>query len=135
MSATNRAEAARSLQLFAHQHPPALFDLARHAALPVALDPGLVHLLRINFFLDRPDEAPLPPTAEADLLLANLCHEVGDGLYEIDPAVRDLLLEGLSEDRLREVATLLWQYTTRRAPWIDRPMLERTPAVDRAGRP
>jgi small GTP-binding protein len=133
MSTIGRAEADSRIRAFAHQHPPALLDLARHAALPVALDPGLVHLLRTNFFLDCPGGPSLPSTAEADLLLSNLCHEVGDGLYEIEPAIRDLLLEGLGEDRLREIATLLWQYTARRAPWIDRPMLERAQQLTALG--
>src|SRR5262249_35684570 len=126
------SEAARRVSLFARQHPPAVLELARLAALPVALDPALVHLLRINFFLDQPGVS-LPATAEADLLLSNLCHEVGDGLFEVNPSVRDLLLTELTPERLREVATLLWQYTTRRSPWIDNPMLERAQQLTALG--
>jgi hypothetical protein len=109
-------------------------DLAAHAALPVVLNPDLLHLLRINFFLDTP--RPLPYAVEARLLLSPLCRDLGDGLYEMLSTVRDRLLERLDarfgpqnghagRDRVREVATLLWQYTERSAPWAARPALER----------
>jgi hypothetical protein len=31
-------------------------QLAYHAAMPVALNPELLHFLRINFFLDPPEQ-------------------------------------------------------------------------------
>jgi nucleoside phosphorylase len=128
MNPPARTDGARRVRAFADRFPGAL-DLARHAALPVVLDPDLVHFLRTNFFLDAGEA--LPYTAEADLLFSPLCREVGEGLYEMDPEVRDVLLAGLVADprygrrRLREVATLLWQYSQRSAPWADRPALER----------
>src|SRR5579859_1549876 len=67
--------------------------LAYHAALPVVIDVGLLNLLRVNFFLDPPDV--LPFTAEADLLLSPLFREIGNGLYGIEPEVRNVLLIGL----------------------------------------
>ena len=109
--------------------------LAYHAALPVALTPELLHLIRINFFLDPKDESannwhPLPYWIEFDFLLSPLCQQVDEGLYEIEPAVRDLLLEKLvatyrDSERVREIATLLWQYIVNYAPWEDRIELER----------
>src|SRR5947209_7532578 len=103
------------------------FHLAYHAALPVALNADLLHLLRINFFLDPPES--LTYTAEADLLFAPFCHEIGEGLYEIDAETRDLLLQGLAEEygqeRIREVATLLWQYNEAYSPWASRTGLQR----------
>jgi small GTP-binding protein len=118
--------AQKRVSSFAQRYPGAL-DLACHAALPVVLDAEFVHLLRTNFFLDLRE--PLDFTAEVDFLLSPLCHEIGGGLYEIDPDVRDVLLSRLIDrhgtGRLREVATLLWQYTDRRSPWPDRPILER----------
>ena len=119
--------ALRYVTSFEHKYGRQLLNLAFHAALPVVINADLVHLLRINFFLDPPD--PLPFTAEADLLLSSLCYDIGDGLYEIAPKVRNILLQMLvkeySLERIREIATLLWQYNERYAPWGDRPELER----------
>jgi hypothetical protein len=101
--------------------------LAYHAALPVALNAELLHLLRINFFLDPPE--PLPPTVEFEFLLSPLCREIDEGLYEIEPDIRDRLLAGLSQtygaERTRDIATLLWQYVDHHSPWRDRVELER----------
>ncbi|GAA1371500.1 FxsC protein [Catellatospora chokoriensis] len=102
-----------------------VMDLACHAAVAVALDAGFVHLLRINFFLDTP--VPLTYECEADLLLSPLVNELGDGLYEIDPQARRLLLHGLLAQhgtrRLREVALLLERYTLTHPTWRHLPEL------------
>jgi formylglycine-generating enzyme required for sulfatase activity len=104
-----------------------LLKLATHAALPVVLNADVVHLLRINYFLDPPNT--LPYAAEAQLLLSPLCTEIGDGFYVIDPDVRDVLLHRLLQDarfggaRLRDVARLLWEYSGTGAPWQERPGL------------
>lgn len=97
-------------------------DLAAHAALAVAFDPGLLHLLRINFFFER---ERVPHWVEARLLLSTLCRDAeGNGLYMMDAPVRELLLMRLvahhGPDRLRAVATLLWQYAERRTAWFER---------------
>ncbi len=106
---------------------PDLVELAAHASVAVALSPELVHLLRINFFLDPPARL-LPYPTEWRLLLSPLCREIGDGLYEIEPDLRNGLLQrlvaGHGRQRLRDVATLLWQYCER-SPWPDYPELER----------
>jgi len=96
--------------------------LASHAALAAAFDPGLLHLIRINFFFDR---QRVPHWVEARVLLSELCRDVeGNGLYEMDAAVRDMLLGRLNAnyppERVRGLATLLWQYAERRATWADR---------------
>lgn len=107
--------------------PEPLVALGAHAAVPVALDPAYVHLLRTNFFLDPPGPI-LEYSDESRLLLSPLCREIGDGLYEIPPDVRTALLRHLHQNfgpqRIREVATLLWQYCER-GPWTGRPELER----------
>ncbi|MFG1606906.1 FtsK/SpoIIIE domain-containing protein [Actinoplanes sp. NPDC049265] len=99
--------------------PPGAVELACHAAVPVALDPGFLHLLRINFFQDPPEV--LPHDAEAALLTSPLFQELGDGLYEVEPALRDRLLSALvaayGPGRLTKVAVLLEQYTNRADPW------------------
>ena len=121
----NHQDAERRLRIFEHGHETALVQLASHAALPVVLNPDFVHLLRVNYFLDPP--STLPYTAEADLLLSQLCTEVDQDLYVIDPVLRDVLLQHLIEEygtgRLRDVARLLWEYGQRSTPWLDRPGL------------
>ncbi|WP_077000518.1 LON peptidase substrate-binding domain-containing protein [Variovorax sp. KK3] len=97
-------------------------DLAAHAALAVALDPGLLHLIRINFFFDG---ERLPHWVESLLLLSPLCSEAeAQGLCVMDAAVRELLLARLmarhGQERLRAVAALLWQHAERRSSWFDR---------------
>lgn len=121
----NPEDAERRLGIFERGHGSPLVQLASHAALPVVLNPDFVHLLRVNFFLDPP--VTLPYAAEAELLLSPLCTEVDQGLYVIDPDLRDLLLQHLIEEygssRLRDVARLLWEYGQRSTPWLDRPGL------------
>lgn len=133
--ATERETVARQLADFvrrqARRHDKrrgmAALGLACHAALPVALDPGLLHLLRLNFFSDS--EAALPYEVEADLLLSPLCSTAGDGFYVFPRTVREALLERLvaeyGQERAREVAVLLWQYSRRQRPWQRQPRLER----------
>ena len=119
--------AQRRIKEFERKFGRNTLHLAYHAALPVALNSELLHLLRINFFLDPPHS--LPYMAEIDLLLSTLCQEIGEDLYEIDSPVRDELLIGLvieyGHKRLREVAVLLWEYIERRASWADDIRLER----------
>jgi len=109
------------------EYGEAALHLAYHAALPVALNAELLHLLRINFFLDPPEI--LPYTVEFEFLLSSLCREIDEGLYEIEPDIRDVLLAGLSQtypaQRTRDIATLLWQYVDHHSPWSDRMELER----------
>ena len=98
-----------------------------HAALPVALNPEFLHLLRINFFVDI--ERPLPYEVEFEFLLSSLCRQIDEGLYEIDQDVRLFLLEGLArefgQERMREVAMLLWEYMEQQEPWSESLGLER----------
>lgn len=109
------------------EYGEAALHLAYHAALPVALNAELLHLFRINFFLDPPEV--LPYTVEFEFLLSPLCREIDEGLYEIEPEIRDVLLAGLTQtygtERTRDIATLLWQYVERQDTWSDRVELER----------
>jgi hypothetical protein len=119
--------AEKRISDFERKYGEVALQLAYHAALPVALNTDLLHLLRINFFIDPPKS--LPYTAEFELLLSPLCREIDEGLYEIEPEIRDILLRGLYSidlgQRVKDVATLLWQYIDRDAVWIDRVELER----------
>lgn len=99
-----------------------------YAAIPVALNSELLHLIRINFFLDPPNN--LPYIVESDLLLSTLCENLGDSLYEINSEIRDYLLKELSSNQskkqeINEVATLLWQYTQRSKAWLNNMELDR----------
>ena len=123
-----QASAQRRINDFKRAYGERALHLAYHAALPVELDADLLHLLRINFFLDPPE--PLPFTAESDLLLSPLCQEIAEGLYEIEAETRNILLQGFAltyqqTNRLQEVTTLLWRYVDEVAPWADRVELER----------
>ncbi len=96
-------------------------DLAWHAALPVVCDAELLHLLRINFFVDG--EA-LPYWVEGRMLLSPLWQDLGEGLYTMEPVLRRLMLQRLvahrGARRTAEVATLLWQAAERRGGWADK---------------
>ena len=108
-----------------------------YAAVPVAVDAGLLHLLRISFFLDPP--IVLPVDAEAALLQSPLFREVGEDLYEIDPMLRDALLAALvaafGPERPARVAVLLEQYTDQHPTWHTQPELERKWFVANVGPP
>ena len=89
---------------------PDLSVLTLHAALPALLTPDLAYLIRVNF---APDAADTPPVAHADLLLSPVCRPVNEGMYEMYPGVRALLLPTLGTrfpTAERAVATLLALY-------------------------
>ncbi len=83
--------------------------LAYHGALPLVLTPELLNFLRVRFL-----QGQVPWVAEVDLLLSDLCNQVGYELYAMDTAVRAYLLEQmkqeLGEERMQEVARLLISY-------------------------
>ena len=58
--------------------------IACHAALPLVLTPELLSFLRTKFLLKQ-----VPWIAEADLLLSDLCNEIGRDLYAIELPMRD----------------------------------------------
>lgn len=83
--------------------------LACHAAFPLIVTPELVNLIRINFLADQ----AIDWVAEADFLLA-FCHPIdtNQGLYQIDPGLRQVMLADLQEShygikRLYELADFL----------------------------
>lgn len=84
---------------FQAEYGDAHLDLACHAAFPLALTPDLLYTIWVNFDRDM-QGGPLniPWIAVADLLLSDLCREVGFELYEMLPAVRAALLQRLEED-------------------------------------
>jgi len=112
-------EAIDRVESFRRRFSDGHFDLACHAAFPLALTPDLLYRLR-----DYPFEPRLcvPWRAVADLLLSDLCDEVRDELYEIDRWVRWVLLDRLTRDlrygergekRLRQLSQFLLTYLQR----------------------
>lgn len=133
MKSPEEISAQRLIALFHKKYGTKMLSLAYHAALPVVITPELLHLIRINFFFE-PDVA-LPYIAEIDVLFSDLCHEVDKkyGLYEFDQTIREILLKGLQDKygtgRIREVAALLYQYSEKNSPWIERVELERAQQI------
>ena len=106
-------DARQRVEQFVSRFGPGYRRLVRHAALPLVLTPELLHYLR-NAFL----RGQVPWVAEADLLLSDLCKEVGYEQYVMHPAVRARLITELraepgGQERVKEVARLLLQYLRR----------------------
>ena len=100
---------------FLQQFDLAHFDLACHAAFPLVITPDLLYQIWLRFV------PKAPWTAVARVLLSRLCREVGYELYEMDIAVRNLLLTELKNNeefnqdkpRLEELADFLASYVTK----------------------
>ena len=113
---TQEQETERAKQMverFVRRFQPSYRLLAYHAALPLVLTPELLNFLRVQFL-----QGEVPWVAEVDLLLSDLCSQVGYELYAMDTAVRGYLLEkmqcssssNLGKKRMQEVASLLISY-------------------------
>ncbi|OCQ97670.1 hypothetical protein BCD64_06110 [Nostoc sp. MBR 210] len=109
--------ASRRIESFSQRFGEAHLYLAYHAAFPLALTPDLLYRLWSNFQHDIHGEfLNIPWLAVADLLLSSLCDEVGYELYEMDKAVRNLLLRELQnnscfgEQRISELSDFLLTY-------------------------
>ncbi len=87
------------IQSFRDKFGDAHLYFAYHAAFPIALMPDLLYCLWANFQQDiRNENLKIPWIAVADLLLSPLCHEVGRELYELEPEMRNVLLEKLNSN-------------------------------------
>ncbi|WP_238009461.1 AAA family ATPase [Dactylosporangium sp. AC04546] len=115
--------------------PPGALELACHAAVPVAVDPTFLNLLRINFFVDPPHD--LPWTVEAALLTSPLFRELGGDLYEIDADLRRHLLVSLrgrfGDGRATQVALLLERYCDQPDVWSSHPDLAQAQRLTAVG--
>jgi len=92
-------------------------ELAYLAAFPLALTPDLLYYLRANFQFDcEGNSYEIPWIGIPDLLLSNLCQPRGYCLYEMDSAVRHLLLKHLKlnprfgNERLNQLSDALLFY-------------------------
>lgn len=103
--------AQQIVRFFVKRFDPSYQLLACHAAFPLVLTPELVNYLRTEFLLDRVDWV-----AESDLLLSDLCREIGYETYAMDHEVRAYLIEEmrsditLGEKRMRDVAQKVYEY-------------------------
>ncbi|MBC6478461.1 MAG: hypothetical protein GDA56_12450 [Hormoscilla sp. GM7CHS1pb] len=109
--------AHRRIESFAKRFGEAPLHLCYHGAFPLALTPNLLYCLWANFKRDIHGQVlEIPWVAVADLLLSPLCDEVGEELYEMDGAVRNLLLARLKENsrfgekRINELSEFLLAY-------------------------
>lgn len=104
--------AKQTVERFVRRFDPSYLLLAYHAALPLVLTPELVNYLRNEFLRDK----NVPWVAEVDLLLSDLCSQVGYELYAMDTHVRAYLLEQMQQDdafgerRMQQVAQVLIRY-------------------------
>lgn len=100
--------------------------LACHAAFPLILTPELVNLIHFNFLEDR----QIPYIAQADFLLSPLCREIEDGVFEVEPGVREVLLVMLEKlfdhDRPFELAYFLDDFLKRCPDRNQRSMFRQT---------
>lgn len=83
--------ALEALKTFARRCGEASLRLLLHAAVPQSLRPELLTLIRLNFVPEANDA----PAAEADVLLAPFCQELGGGYYRFDPEVRRQAIQHL----------------------------------------
>jgi hypothetical protein len=94
--------------------------LACHAALPLILTPELLNLIHINFL----DEEQIPWIAEADFLLSPLCRPIDEGLFEVEPSTREVLLVELENqfgfERPFELAKFLQFYLNHKSGYKQR---------------
>jgi nucleoside phosphorylase len=108
---TEREQARQRIDSFFQRfdQPETYRLLARHAALPLSLTLELLNYINNQFLRGQ-----VPWVAEVDLLLSNLCVQVGYEQFAMDPAVRELLLDELKQDpgpeRMRAIARLVLQY-------------------------
>ncbi len=97
---------------FAQEFGEAHLNLACHAAFPLSLTPDLLYQIWANFV----PEAPW--TGVARVLLSRLCKEVGSEMYEMDNAVRNLLLRELKvqfgQERFDSLGEFLLEYVSQR---------------------
>jgi formylglycine-generating enzyme required for sulfatase activity len=109
-----REQAKQIVDRFVRRFDESYRTLAYHAALPLVLTPELVNYLRNEFLRNE----QVPWVAEVDLLLSDLCSQVGYELYAMNTHVRAYLLEQMKNDtrfgkkRMQEVAKVLFSYVS-----------------------
>jgi formylglycine-generating enzyme required for sulfatase activity/CheY-like chemotaxis protein len=104
-----KERAKQMVERFVRRFQPSYKLLAYYAALPLVLTPELLNFLRVQFL-----QGQVPWVGEVDLLLSDLCKQVGYELYAMDAGVRAYLLgemkRELGEEQMQQVARLLISY-------------------------
>ncbi|MGB7442086.1 MAG: formylglycine-generating enzyme family protein [Coleofasciculaceae cyanobacterium] len=105
--------AKQAVERFVRRFDQSYRLLVYHAALPLVLTPELVNYLRNEFLRGE----NVPWVAEVDLLLSDLCSQVGYELYAMDTHVRAYLLDEIKDQpfwqrRMQEVAQVLISYVS-----------------------
>ncbi len=133
VSALNNEIEAGMLRRYYRRFGHEAMLLAAHAALLPALTPDLVYKLWFNFRENKADDPQQPLSMSvSDLLLSPLCREVGRGLFEMLPAVREALLDVLRAHPqygaayLQKLAQFAYFY------WRDNPAPMPSPAYSEA---
>ena len=109
---------ASRLERYLKRHPgEGYLWLACHAAFFVALTPGLLYRLWVNFRYDEQGKPlDMPLDAVSSLLNSPLCRELGQGVYEVQESLRAPLLNHLRQEvrfgspRLYRLARFLLAY-------------------------
>jgi hypothetical protein len=124
-AAPRSSTALRRVEAYRKRFGAGHIYLACYATVPLALTPDLLYRLWANFQRDPQGEGlEIPWIAVSDLLLSNLCEEVGEELYEMEDGVREVLLKelrSLGEARLKEVAEFVLAYVE---PQLNNPDLD-----------
>jgi hypothetical protein len=102
----DRQIAAQTITNFRDRFGVSHYRLAQYASLPLLLTPELVGFLRSRFL-----RGEVPWIAEADLLLSDLCRQVGYERFVMESGVKAQLLSSLEPEVKQEVALLLLHYT------------------------
>ncbi len=113
MQRLNQKFASARIVNFAKKYGEAHLNLACHAAFPIVLTPDLLFHLWANFM------PTAPWVAVADILLSNLCTEVGCELYEMNLEIRNILLKDFAENkmfgqkRINSLADFMLEYVSK----------------------
>lgn len=113
----NTEVAKNYVESFARRYGEAHLQLACQAAFPLALTPDLLYRVWATFQRDSRNQfLKIPWVAVSEVLLSNLCQEVGYELYEMPKPIRDELLQRLQQSdrfgpaRIHQLADFLLEY-------------------------
>lgn len=127
IAALNPLEAHELVLAFAAQRGESALRLALHAAVPQVLRPDLLHLLRLNFVSDAPSDGS---AAEADVLFAPFCEDIGNGYFRFAGNARRLLLRNLDPTYPDESVPRSARIGRFLAAWIDQQSRSAGPEYD-----
>jgi len=102
----------QNIRWFTHRFGPSYRKLARYAALPLVLTPELLTHLRSKYLRHEVSQE-----VEADLLLSDLCSQVGFEQYVMDTRTRAILLAEMRDEigyqQMQDVARTVLKYVNR----------------------